>query len=59
MIHSFDGQVAVVTGAAQGNGKAIATALAQAGAAVACCDMQADSLADTVAGITAAGGDGA
>ena len=54
MMHSFDGQVAVVTGAAQGNGKAIAAALAQAGAA--CCDMQADSLADTVAGITAAGG---
>lgn len=56
MTERFDGKVAVVTGAAQGNGKAIATALAQAGAAVACCDIQADSLASTVAGITAAGG---
>lgn len=56
MTQGFDGKVAVVTGAAQGNGKAIATALAQAGAWIACCDMQAEPLAATVAGITAAGG---
>jgi NAD(P)-dependent dehydrogenase (short-subunit alcohol dehydrogenase family) len=55
-MQGFEEKVAVVTGAAQGNGRAIAVALAGAGAAVACCDLQADSLAATVAGITAAGG---
>lgn len=56
MTIGLSGKVAVVTGAAQGNGKAIAAALAQAGVVVACCDTQADVLAATVAGITADGG---
>ncbi|MDX5403034.1 MAG: glucose 1-dehydrogenase [Rhodobacterales bacterium] len=56
MMTGLNGRIAVVTGAAQGNGKAIATALAAAGAHVACCDMQADSLAATVAEITTQGG---
>jgi 3-oxoacyl-[acyl-carrier protein] reductase len=50
------GQVAVVTGASQGLGRAIAEALAAAGAAVALVARSADKLADVAAGITAAGG---
>jgi len=50
------GQNAVVTGASQGLGKAIAMALAAAGARVACIARSADKLADTVGAITAAGG---
>src|SRR5690349_19212828 len=50
------GQNAVVTGASQGLGKAIAMALAAAGARVACIARSADKLADTVSAITAAGG---
>jgi NAD(P)-dependent dehydrogenase (short-subunit alcohol dehydrogenase family) len=37
------GQVAVITGAAQGNGKAIAKGLAQHGAMVAICDIQLEA----------------
>jgi len=50
------GQTAVVTGASQGLGKAIALALAAAGAKVACVARSADKLKDTVAAIVAAGG---
>jgi 3-oxoacyl-[acyl-carrier protein] reductase len=50
------GQTAVVTGASQGIGKAIAVALAGAGAKVACIARSADKLASTVGEITAAGG---
>jgi 3-oxoacyl-[acyl-carrier protein] reductase len=50
------GQVAIVTGASQGLGRAIAEALAAAGAAVALVARSADKLADVAAGITAAGG---
>src|SRR5262245_8861441 len=50
------GQTAVVTGASQGIGKAIAVALAAAGAKVACIARSADKLAGTVEAITAAGG---
>lgn len=50
------GQTAVVTGASQGLGKAIAQALAAAGAKVACVARSADKLAESVAAITAAGG---
>jgi 3-oxoacyl-[acyl-carrier protein] reductase len=50
------GQTAVVTGASQGIGKAIAVSLAAAGAKVACIARSADKLAGTVGEITAAGG---
>ncbi|UQX89991.1 3-oxoacyl-ACP reductase FabG [Jatrophihabitans telluris] len=49
-------RVAVVTGAAQGIGAAIAIRLAAAGAAVAVVDLAQDATADTVAAITSAGG---
>ena len=53
----LDGQVAVVTGAAQGIGEAIARRLAAAGARVVVADLQAGK-AETVAGaIRAARGD--
>ena len=44
----MDGRVAVVTGAAQGIGRATALALADLGANVAVCDRLGDGLADTV-----------
>ena len=47
---------ALVTGAARGLGRCIAQSLAAAGAKVACIDVNAESLADTVAAIRAAGG---
>ncbi len=50
------GQIAVVTGASQGLGKAIAIALAKSGAKVACIARNAEKLAATVAAITEAGG---
>ena len=50
------GQVAVVTGASQGLGRAIAETLAAAGAAVALVARSADKLAEVAAGIQAAGG---
>jgi len=50
------GQTAVVTGASQGLGKAIALALGAAGAKVACVARNAEKLASTVAAITGAGG---
>jgi 3-oxoacyl-[acyl-carrier protein] reductase len=50
------GQTAVVTGASQGIGRAIAVSLAAAGAKVACIARSADKLAGTVGAITAAGG---
>lgn len=48
--------VAVVTGAAQGNGAAIARGLARAGARVAAVDREADRLQTTVEAIRAEGG---
>lgn len=50
------GQVAVVTGASQGLGKAVAVALGANGATVVCLARNADKLKDTVAEIEAAGG---
>ncbi len=49
-------QVALVTGAARGLGRAIAEKLAAAGARVACVDVNAEWLTETVAAINAAGG---
>jgi len=49
-------QVAVVTGASQGLGKAVAIALAANGATVVCLARSADKLADTVNLIESAGG---
>ncbi|MFM8291896.1 MAG: SDR family NAD(P)-dependent oxidoreductase, partial [Planctomycetia bacterium] len=52
----LSGQVALVTGASQGLGRAIAEALAAAGAAVALVARSADKLAEVAAGIRTAGG---
>lgn len=45
----FAGRSVLVTGAAHGFGRAIALAFAARGATVACCDVLADELAETVA----------
>ncbi|HET6884374.1 MAG TPA: SDR family NAD(P)-dependent oxidoreductase, partial [Pirellulales bacterium] len=50
------GQVALVTGASRGLGQAIAVALGQAGAKVACVARNREKLEQTVSIITAAGG---
>jgi 3-oxoacyl-[acyl-carrier protein] reductase len=50
------GQVALVTGASRGLGRAIALALAGCGAKVACAARDAGKLSETVAAIAAAGG---
>ena len=50
------GRVAVVSGAGRGNGRAIARGLADAGAAVAVCDIDAEGARETARTITAAGG---
>jgi NAD(P)-dependent dehydrogenase (short-subunit alcohol dehydrogenase family) len=50
------GQVAVVTGAAQGMGREIALALAQAGAAVVAADVNLEKVNETAQSITHAGG---
>ncbi len=50
------GQVALVTGASRGIGRATAAALARSGAKVACVAQNAEKLAETVAAIHAAGG---
>jgi len=52
----MNGQVAIVTGASQGLGRAIATALASNGAMVICVDVNAERLAETVAMIQENGG---
>ncbi|MEP3928634.1 SDR family NAD(P)-dependent oxidoreductase, partial [Rhodopirellula bahusiensis] len=51
-------QVAIVTGASQGLGRAVAVALGQNGAHVVCVARNAEKLAATVAEIKAAGGKG-
>jgi 3-oxoacyl-[acyl-carrier protein] reductase len=53
---SFENKVAVVTGAAQGIGKAYAEALAQKGASVIVADVNEEAGAATAAGIEEAGG---
>lgn len=52
----LSGQVAVVTGAAQGLGQRIAITLAANGAKVACLDMVKEGLGETIKAITDAGG---
>ena len=52
----LSGQSAIVTGASQGLGRAIATCLAANGARVACVARNAEKLAETVEEITAADG---
>src|SRR5262245_13997091 len=52
----LDGQVAVVTGASQGLGKAIAAELARQGCKVACIARNVEKLAGTVAEIAGDGG---
>jgi 3-oxoacyl-[acyl-carrier protein] reductase len=51
----LSGQVAIVTGAARGLGRAIAVTLAGAGAKVACVDVSEESLADSVGAIRTTG----
>jgi NAD(P)-dependent dehydrogenase (short-subunit alcohol dehydrogenase family) len=58
-MQGIQGRVAIVTGAAQGNGEAIAKGLAAQGAVVAVCDMQADAARRVAAEILAAGGQAA
>jgi NAD(P)-dependent dehydrogenase (short-subunit alcohol dehydrogenase family) len=53
----LDGRVAIVTGAAVGIGRAVATAFARFGASVALCDRDAEQLADAAEECAAAGAD--
>jgi 3-oxoacyl-[acyl-carrier protein] reductase len=53
----LSGQVALVTGASRGLGKAVAIELARNGAKVACVARNAEKLAQTVEAITSAGGE--
>ena len=53
------GQVAIVTGASQGLGRAIATELAGNGAIVACVARNSEKLAETIDSIAAAEGQAA
>ncbi len=53
---SLKGKTAIVTGAGGGIGRAICVAYAEAGAAVACVDLNLAHVTETVAAITAAGG---
>jgi len=51
----FDGQIVLVTGAAQGNGRALALGFAQSGADVVIVDLRAEGAAETAAAVRASG----
>ena len=53
---NLQGQIAMVTGASQGLGQAVAIRLGENGAKVLCVARNAEKLAETVAAIEAAGG---
>jgi 3-oxoacyl-[acyl-carrier protein] reductase len=53
----LEGQVAIVTGAARGLGQLISEVLAASGAKVACVDVEAEMLSDTVGRIASSGGE--
>lgn len=55
-MNQLAGKVAIVTGAGQGIGAAVASLLAQAGAAVAVIDCRGDAAQECAAGITNSGG---
>ena len=55
-MHRFEGKVAVVTGAGQGHGRAVARRLASEGSAVLAADIIGETVADVVAQIKADGG---
>lgn len=54
--YRLDGRVAIVAGAAHGIGRAIALALAEAGAAVACLDIDGDAAQTTARAVGETGG---
>ncbi|MFA1611660.1 SDR family NAD(P)-dependent oxidoreductase [Halobellus rubicundus] len=56
-MYDLDGETAIVTGAAQGFGKAIAELLAEAGANVVLADVQMEKAEDVAAGIRDDGGE--
>jgi NAD(P)-dependent dehydrogenase (short-subunit alcohol dehydrogenase family) len=56
-VQEFTGKVAVVTGAASGIGRAVAVALAAEGVRVVAADIEQPPLDETVAAITASGGE--
>lgn len=53
----LNGRLALITGAGQGNGRALALGLAQAGARVIVTDMNADTVEATAQAVRAAGGE--
>ena len=57
-LFKLDGKVAVITGASRGIGRAVAMALAEAGARVVCTSRKQAEVEKTVAEIRDAGGDG-
>lgn len=57
-MESFEGRLAVVTGGGTGMGRELVTQLAAAGASVATCDLNAETMAETAERARAAGPDG-